>query len=339
MHFGMDSELSYKLKRGETMFSGAFLDQASYEQLLQITDTYFDLDMMSKSSRKLPCAERSYMLIARDRKKVTMGLSKRVSMSVYSLSYNEKYGFVVGLIQMKKNFTCNTIPHIVIAKRTDMNNAMVARALSEPGNSVVQLYSTVKIRGKIGIVCGNDEIIGDDIEMQNGMQIHRGGQTVSRPETTLTVEQPLPEKKTISFNEFKTRRAEQSDGQRHDGQRQHEQQHEQQPRYEQHEQQPRYEQHEQQPRYEQHEQHERQHGEQRQRSVPEPDTDVIEINTGGISPEGVLTGEMFRGQPVIKGPRGGRHIMLDGKKLYVYGKAKTPKQSEVVYKVNMLDTL
>ena len=108
-------------------FNGAFLGQESYMELLRLSDTYFDFLQMSTRDRKLPCSRNSYLLISRAKKHLWKGAGKKVSLVVDRLLYNRTYGILVALVQMKNNFTCNNIPHIVIAKNKEVGNAMISR--------------------------------------------------------------------------------------------------------------------------------------------------------------------------------------------------------------------
>lgn len=70
-------------------------------------------------------------------------------------------------------------------------------------------------------------------------------------------------------------------------------------------------------------------------------SDIMEItleNTKGDH----LTGELYQGEPVMKGPRGGKFIMKDGKKKYVTssggsGSKEGKSSSDVVYNINILE--
>ena len=48
------------------------------------------------------------------------------------------------------------------------------------------------------------------------------------------------------------------------------------------------------------------------------------------------TGETYQGEQVMKGPRGGKYIMKDGKKKRIPKNIEEGRSSDVVYKINIL---
>jgi hypothetical protein len=195
-------------------FSAAFLDQQSYIELLRIADTYFSLNMTTRD-RKLPCQKNSYMVISRyppqDKSYLWKGIGRKVSLTVTDVMYNERYGVLAALVQMKNNFTCNKQPHIVLAKREGVNNVLVSRVVdgSIPEGyetKVEKLYSSHRAHGKIGVIVDSaEETLNPDMQIVNGIAIRKTHDIVSRPEVVYTVEQPPPPclNKFVSFDQFK----------------------------------------------------------------------------------------------------------------------------------------
>ena len=270
-------------------FTGAFISQNSYCELLDLVDSYFSLDMRTPN-RRIPCVKHSYMLISKDPRHVWVGVGKKFGLKITKLLCNDDVGIVVAFVHLKHNFTCNDIPHIVIAKQDNINRATVNSLISSnsPTSYVVQLPEPYSVHGRIGALLGSGEelALATDI-IENNMPIQKQIEYVARPETVLTVEQPDPEpEKVVSVQEY-TRR-----------------------------------------------------------QIPTPKhQDDLQITlddkdkSTNISMGAVATGEVFKGCPVMKGPRGGQYIMKDDKKIYVNTssvKKGTVAKSGAVYKVNML---
>jgi hypothetical protein len=279
-------------------FNGVFLGQDSYKLLLQLSDTYFNLDMYSPK-RKLPCLRNSYMIISRSHHQLLHGIGKKACLTVDKLIYNEHFGVLVALVYMRNNFTCNQIPHIVIAKRDqNIHNAIISRIIDgecsdEFPSQVEQLCEPIKVRGRIGIMIGSDEIIQSDIKYVDGVEVQETQKFVQRPEVAFSVEAPLPSKDKdnfISFNQFKQKA--------------------------------------------------RQHPINVESEENETMKITIEPGSGRaarITGDPVATGEYFKGEPIMKGPRGGTFITKDGKKIYTKENGENEKGADdVVYKVSKL---
>jgi hypothetical protein len=86
---------------------------------------------------------------------------------------------------MKNNFTCNNIPHIVIAKNKEVGNAMISRLVDEsttdPQSQLEILYAPFRIHGKIGIMVGsNDETMQADTKIVQGIEVQETHKYVTR---------------------------------------------------------------------------------------------------------------------------------------------------------------
>ena len=125
-----------QVQPNEDAFTGAFLSQQSYVSLLKQIDSNFSLGMLT-DKRVLPCERHSYMLLNKKEKQRWVNIGRNVRIKVHKLLYNRKHGVAVALIHMKNNFTCNRIPHIVLAKKNSINRATVREILQSADNDVV----------------------------------------------------------------------------------------------------------------------------------------------------------------------------------------------------------
>ncbi len=294
-----------RIPEGCDVFTGVFITQDSYKELLTLVDSYFPLNMLSHE-RKLPCAKHSYMLITKSREhsKLWFNVNKKASLTINKLIYDEQYGIVSALVYLKHNFTCNKIPHIVLAKKNHINRATVNSIINNPSQTsyVVHLDPPFRAHGCIGVLAGSGE--ESDLSVMSGdVLMQRGHDIVARPETTLSVENPDPDQSMIiSLDEYKQNqdvihvREEQAD-----------------------------------------------QGTDMKITLTVPTSTAASAQK---SKEAIATGEVYKGCSVMKGPRGGKFIMKDGKKVYCNGAlddSKTPALKRVaegsaVYKINMLSS-
>ena len=169
-------------------FCGAFIDQPSYVKLLKLADHAFGLNMTSKE-RTLPCQQHSYLVISRSRP--WRGVGRPVSLTVDSILYNAQHGVLLAIVKMKRNFTCNKVPHIVIAKRPGITNIIASHAIDDP-TSKIQLCPPLRVHGKIGVLANSKEEWIQPVKINiDGMHVVATNKVVTRPEVVYTVEQPL----------------------------------------------------------------------------------------------------------------------------------------------------
>ena len=80
--------------------------------------------------------------------------------------------------------------------------------------------------------------------------------------------------------------------------------------------------------------------EEQEREEDNDGTMRISLDPKGGQQGPVATGEIYRGEPVMKGPRGGKYVTKEGKKIYVpagkAGDGSKQSESDVVYKINIL---
>lgn len=170
-------------------FCAAFIDQPSYIELLRLSDHAFGLNMTSRS-RVLPCQQHSYLVLSRS--PPWKGIGRPVSLIVDSILYNAQHGVLLAKVKMKKNFTCNKVPHIIIAKRPGITNIVASHAIDDP-TSKIQLC-TLRVQGKIGVMNNSKEEWIKPVKVTlDGMHVEATNNIVTRPEAVYTVEQPLDE--------------------------------------------------------------------------------------------------------------------------------------------------
>ena len=279
------------IPEGCDVFTGVFIMQNSYKELLALVDSYFSLNMLS-TCRKIPCAKHSYMLISKstEYKKLWYNVGKKASLTINKLVYNEQYGVVIALVYLKNNFTCNKISHIVLAKNNNINRATVNSIINNPSSTsyVVQLDQPFKAHGCIGVLSGSGE--ESDLSIMSGdMLIHKTPNIVARPETTLSVENPDPDQNTVlSMDEYKLKQ-----------------------------------------------------DTIHLKPCIKPTSDDNMKITLDASQEAIPTMEIYKGCNVMKGPRGGKFIIKEGKKIYcnvVTDDTKKSALGSAVYKISMLST-
>ena len=259
------------IPQGANTFTGVFLTQECYRDLLALADSYYGLGMLS-SQRKLPCATYSYMLVSKGHAGAWLNVGLKVSLVIDRLMYHEKHGVVAAIVQLKKNFTCNGTPHIILAKRHGLTSAtahnIVHMACTQDSGAAtfVTLERPYRAHGRIGTLVGSNE-------EESAFEV------VDRPEVAHSVELARP----------------------------------------------------------------------RPPAPPQP-AETMEIIVGTTSStrsdtkksEPVSTGEFYKGCPVMKGPRGGKYITKDGKKVYIKEGASLADASgnggdQVLYKVSILN--
>jgi hypothetical protein len=177
-----------RIREDHPAFCGAFIDQPSYIELLRAADAAFQLNMTSRT-RVLPCQQNSYLVMSRS--PPWRGIGRPVSLTVDSILYNSEHGVLLAMVKMKNNFTCNKVPHIVIAKRPGMTNIVASHAIDD-STSKIQLCSPLRVHGKIGVITGSHEEFVKPVRINvDGMHVVATNKVVTRPEVVYTVEQPL----------------------------------------------------------------------------------------------------------------------------------------------------
>lgn len=193
------------------LFNGAFIDSNSYSQLLDLVDIYFGLGMKTDTC-PYELKEHCYMLISKQTDRLFKLLGQNVKLRVSHIYHNEHYGVLAAKVILKNNFTCNGTPHIVIAKRKDLNHSVIRKIVDGELDYkypciVKKLHAPCALHGVIGVLCNSD--LEDDIvtsHVQDGM--YHTGTKVSKPELTVSVDNfPPPEKKNkyLSINDLKTK--------------------------------------------------------------------------------------------------------------------------------------
>lgn len=299
-------------------FTAVFVHRESYMELLKQAEMLFHLQLLCKTP-SIPLVKNSYMLISKHRQQpdsTCKNIGLKVNMKVTDLIYNE-LGILVALVYLKKNFTCNHVAHIILAKKPNISNSMINLILNgelaESSATISHLESikdTLVVHGRIGVMTGNtEECPPVDRKKDRGLTVEYTGDYVRRPETTITIENPPPSSaitevmkdhsRFVTFDQFR---------------------------------------------------------EQMKKGAEEKLRITLD-GAAPISTSSTAEGETYRGYPVSRGPRGGKYYLKDGKKFYLKddvpldssepsnqsGPASAPTttaapaQSDgVVYKINML---
>jgi hypothetical protein len=87
-------------------------------------------------------------------------LGKEVEFNIYKIVYNTEpnFQFIVGLVKLKKNWTCNPIPHIVLAKNPAIDNNIILNLLLKNSNYLFDVnYNGPQINAKLGLCSFNSE--------------------------------------------------------------------------------------------------------------------------------------------------------------------------------------
>uniref|UniRef100_A0A6C0J656 Uncharacterized protein n=1 Tax=viral metagenome TaxID=1070528 RepID=A0A6C0J656_9ZZZZ len=194
-------------------FSGAIVDSDSYTQLLDLVDMYYGLGMKTNIC-PYPLQEYTYMLISKDNRYFHKLLGKQVKLRISHLYYNSYYGVLAAKVILKNNFTSNKTPHIVIAKKTELNNSVIKQIIDGELDYKYpcikkKLHAEYTLHGKIGVLCNSDlenDIVVEEIHEEKNNTVHYSGKKVYKPELTVAVEcfpPPIKDKKYLSIHDLK----------------------------------------------------------------------------------------------------------------------------------------
>jgi hypothetical protein len=175
----------------EPVFSAVFLSQQSYINILDLVDIYFKLGMRTEGST-LECLPQSYMFITYKKDKIKMGIGKSVILKLTGLGYSPKLHTVVAYVQLKRNFTDNVMPHIIISKPRNLKRADIRKLLKDPSFQTHLLHAPYTVHGKIGVMSGSKEETASIMYSTDGSPVQISNTSVTRPEVTLSVENSPP---------------------------------------------------------------------------------------------------------------------------------------------------
>lgn len=177
-------------------FSAVFIHQAYYTELLRLCNTYFNLNMLDPDKRELPLPKFTYMLIRKDtsnKQQLFLNVGIHTRMNITKLIYNKKFGILVAAVQLKKNWTCNTIPHIVLAKKHNVTNDFINLVINGgfthfEGNNVIDIDDPFSIKGRIGVMT-NSTIEDPYVEttIEGGVRVETSSEVVERPEVSISI--------------------------------------------------------------------------------------------------------------------------------------------------------
>lgn len=144
-------------------FCAAFVHQDYYVELLRLCDVNFGLHLLSRERREIPLRDSAYMLISTDPttiKEINVGV--KVTMKVTELVYSKPLKLLVAKVFLKRNFTSAKIPHIIVAKDPLMPNQTAIGLLNGTFDHMgdtyrIPLYEQFEIKARVGIMSGSDQ--------------------------------------------------------------------------------------------------------------------------------------------------------------------------------------
>jgi hypothetical protein len=128
------------------------------------------------------------------------GVGKNVSIKISALSYSPKFQTIVAYVNLKKNFTDNLMPHVVLSKPRNMKRADIRKLLMDESFETHQLPLLYTVHGRIGLMCGSMEESAS-IVFSNGNTVQISNTTVSRPEVTISVDNSPPPEGACAVSE------------------------------------------------------------------------------------------------------------------------------------------
>lgn len=138
------------------LFTGAFIHEQSYLRLIQMANLYLYLHLQTDNA-ELQLLDYTYMYIS-DQNKVPELIGKKVILTVTDLYYSEFIGILIAKIFLKKNITDTLYPLIILAKRDNVPDEMAISLLSNDFDvSNIRHYhleNFEKIEGKVGFLLG-----------------------------------------------------------------------------------------------------------------------------------------------------------------------------------------
>lgn len=293
---------AFRMEPGTHAFSGVFLTQSSYVALLKLADTYFPDLRMSSVDRQLPCLRNSYMLMTRSQRNMFRGINRKASLTIDRLIYNAHFGVLAAGVQMRNNVTDNDVPHVLLAKRD--NNVNNATVGRVINGECCEEFPSIEeyLISPFKVHGKIGVMVGSDETPQAEIK-YIGG--VKMQQTHEYVDRP---EVSITVEAPPPATIKRSPMMSFDQFKQH----------------------------------------ARDNPVPTSNDTMqitLEKSSGPsrkASQEPVHTGEYYKGEPVMKGPRGGKFIIKDEKKIYVkdkdIGSGSGSGEDDVVFKINMLKT-
>lgn len=203
------SILHKKNKLEYESFNAAFINSDSYSKLLDLVDIYYGLGMKTDTA-PYPLREHCYLLISRNKYKLSYLLGRKIRLKVTHIFYNKHYGLLAAKVKMNNNFTCNKTPHLIIAKDPRLSNKTIAKIVNGEMDYahpclISKLQAPCTLHGQIGVLFNSDF----EVEPNEGCKItdrsdgiKHINREVDLPELTITVDNfppPMPEKKFVTL--------------------------------------------------------------------------------------------------------------------------------------------
>jgi hypothetical protein len=165
----------------DASFSGFFITEQSYSNLLDIADIYFKIGL---EKRLLKLVEKPHMFITNRKERISSGVGKNASLRITHIGYNASMKSLIALVQLKSNFTDSQHPAIYLTGRN----------LSIDQYKIVELHTPYTVYGKIGIMTAAPDVNSAPLAISDndGNRITVNPVPVTRPELTITVENSSP---------------------------------------------------------------------------------------------------------------------------------------------------
>jgi hypothetical protein len=182
---------------GKDVFSGFFITEQSYSNILEIADLYFK---MGPEKKLMQLVDNPHMFITSNMHKIKTGIGKSASLRVSHLGYNAFNRSLIAVVQLKNNFTDRQVPIIKLSEASAKTTAPSAAGLTstapltltapdkvaaavltsaEPNYTIIKLHNPYTVYGKIGMFI--NEVPSEVSTPQ-----------IARPEITLTVDNSPP---------------------------------------------------------------------------------------------------------------------------------------------------
>src|SRR3989344_1321094 len=174
-------------------FTALFIHQDCYTKLLELCNNYFNTHLLDPAKRELPLPASTYLLL--DRKPNFKHIGKHCKIMVSGLIYNRRFNILVATVKLRKNFTCNNMPHIVLAKEqpnitNDLVNVVLNSNISYINENAIVDFETrdqLYVSGRIGVMMDEGLMEEPYIKIPEVVPIV----PVARPEVTHSIERNL----------------------------------------------------------------------------------------------------------------------------------------------------
>lgn len=148
-------------------FYGFFIHKDDYMNLIKYCENMFKIFLLNTNinDHLQIILNPPYLVYSKYSKTIVPNtleiLGKEVEFNIDKIIYNTEpnFQFIVGLVKLKKNWTCNKIPHIILAKNPAINNEIILNILIKNSNYLFDIkYEGPHINAKLGLCSFKSEI-------------------------------------------------------------------------------------------------------------------------------------------------------------------------------------